>query len=213
MKLLRTVAAVIWAGVATATAQSDEEASAVIDTYLKALQILELPEGRQMLAQVAWPNCGSAGMSGTATTLPTVTKTETIFQTRFETDVPAVPGFKRVVNCEVKTDAMQPTSEKYLVVAYPDNITKKWKVLCFIRLQNFDEATAYTLRHLNDTAYGTPSVAHRFLAFQYSAAGKLRLASATYRKAAELNRTQPTKYAPQSQFDMMVTAFDRIIPK
>lgn len=183
------------------SADIDPNASSAVDKFLKAYRIMELPEGRQMLTEVIWPQWG---------TNPVLQKAEMIFESMFDTDVAGVKGYKRVVDVQLLSKAKTPILEKYVIIAYPDKVTRKWKVLCFSSSCDFNESIEFGLQNLKNTITSL-AINYRFLAYQYSAAGKLEKARDAYKKAAELNRQTPNEYPSQEEFDKMVVALNSII--
>jgi hypothetical protein len=96
------------------------------DTFLKGIKIADLPEGREMLREVQWI---SGELEIGLYEKPTFTESTTVFEKLFDTDIPGVQGYKRLVEMTAVSEARTPLLVRYLMIAYKDQQTKKWKVL------------------------------------------------------------------------------------
>jgi hypothetical protein len=96
------------------------------DTFLKGIKIADLPEGREMLREVQWI---TGELEIGLYEKPTFTENTTVFEKLFDTDIPGVQGYKRLVEMTAVSEARTPLLVRYLLIAYKDQQTKKWKVL------------------------------------------------------------------------------------
>lgn len=96
------------------------------DTFLKGIMIADLPEGQDMLRDIQWIT-GEADVGFYER--PTFTADTTIFEKLFDTDIPGVQGYKRLLEMTAVSEARTPLLVRYLMIAYKDRRTKKWKVL------------------------------------------------------------------------------------
>jgi hypothetical protein len=54
-----------------------------------------------------------------------------VFEGMFDTDVPGVQGFKRLMDVKTASEAYTPVLHQYLLVAFPDKASGNWKVAYF----------------------------------------------------------------------------------
>lgn len=95
------------------------------DTFLKGMKIADLPEGKEMLRDVQW----LTGEVDVGYERPTFTEATAIFEKLFDTDIPGVQGYKRLLELKAVSEAGTPLIVRYLMIAYKDKHTKQWKVL------------------------------------------------------------------------------------
>ena len=119
------------------------DAKASTDAYLRAIRIVEVPDGKADLARHGW-----AGVfpQFAPERLPVIKETTTLFEGVFDTDVPNIKGYKRLL--QVTEVSQGPTRleqllnepgppagalkhEKYMAVAYMDQSSKKWRIYSF----------------------------------------------------------------------------------
>lgn len=182
--------------------QVNKYARETVDKYLKGMTIFELSEGKQMVTATSWPQWGNN---------PVLLKYETIFEGMFNTDIPSIKGYKRLVDAQVKSEAGTPLRKRVLLIAYPDAKDKKWRVLAFSTGTDVESAIAYGEKEIGNIKYLKDQFSYRFLAFWYASAGRLKDSYRTYRKAADLNRENPDDSTPQSDFDIHVDTLRRIM--
>jgi hypothetical protein len=94
------------------------------DDFLKGMKIADLPEGKEMLRDAQWLT-GEADMGYER---PTFTEATAIFEKLFDTDIPGVQGYKRLLELKAVSEADTPLIVRYLMIAYKDKRTKQWKV-------------------------------------------------------------------------------------
>lgn len=108
-----------------AAQQTDGQASKAADTFLSAVKIIELPEGKKMLVQEAW------NWEGQPAHYPVYSEAKTLFEGMFSTDVPEIVGYKRLVELKVLTESGGITVKHYMLISYKDKSLGTWKVLTF----------------------------------------------------------------------------------
>jgi len=101
-------------------------ARSATDTFLKGIKIADLPEGREMMREVQWI---TGELEIGLYEKPTFTEDTTVFEKLFDTDIPGVQGYKRLVEMTAVSEARTPLLVRYLMIAYKDQRTKQWKVL------------------------------------------------------------------------------------
>lgn len=110
--------------------QKDELASAreATDIFLNGLKLAELPEGREMLWGTQWIT-GYADYGENFYHRPRFTEVTSLFEKLFDTDVPGVQGYKRLLDMKAVSKVGTPLLTRYFMVAFKDRRTDKWKVL------------------------------------------------------------------------------------
>src|ERR1035438_7125104 len=112
------------------TPQKDELTSAreATDKFLSGVKLAELPEGRQLLSETQWIT-GEADHGKNFYFRPRFTEVTTLFEKLFDTDVPGVQGYKRLLDMKAVSEGGAPLLTRYFMVAFKDRRTNKWKVL------------------------------------------------------------------------------------
>ena len=110
--------------------QKDELTSAreATDSFLNGLKLAELPEGKQMLLETQWIT-GAADYGENFYHRPRFTEVTSLFEKLFDTDVPGVQGYKRLLDMKAVSEARTPLLTRYFMVAFKDRHANKWKVL------------------------------------------------------------------------------------
>ena len=110
--------------------QKDELTSAreATDRFLAGLKIAELPEGKQLMFDNQWIT-GEADHGQHFYGRPQFTEASTLFEKIFDTDVPGVHGYKRLLDMKAVSKAGTQLLTHYWMVAFKDRRTNSWKVL------------------------------------------------------------------------------------
>lgn len=118
------------------------------DTFLTGIKIADLPEGREMLSRVQW----ITGDADSTVETPRFTEANTLFERLFDTDTPSVKGYKRLLDLKAVSQGGTPLLVQYLIIAYQDTQTKKWKVLGAGTGENvdIDSQVAFFSENLHD---------------------------------------------------------------
>ena len=98
------------------------------DNFLNGLKLAALPEGRQLLSETQWIT-GAADYGENFYDRPRFTEVTSLFEKLFDTDVPGVQGYKRLLDMKAVSEAGTPLLTRYFMVAFKDQRTNKWKVL------------------------------------------------------------------------------------
>lgn len=123
----------------------DPLAAQSVDRVLQGAKIYDLPEGRGLVNDNSWSEL----------TVPLISHAETLYETMFKTDLPAVVGYKRLMEVSGPSDehgqvmtslqkriqdvgekllgernprSGQVATERFLAVAYKDQSNQQWKV-------------------------------------------------------------------------------------
>lgn len=177
--------------ISTAPKSNQNSPQKQVDKFLQGMRISELPEGKAIIADTMWPQWG---------TLPILLDYETIYEGMFDTDIPGLRGYKRLLRAKLKSKAGTPLEERCLVVAYPRHKDGKWLVLVFSDETDVDGAIAYGEKQLGVTLYSADQYNWRFVALWYAAAGRLKDALTAYDKAYQLHKKDPSQRAKDSDF-------------
>jgi hypothetical protein len=164
-----------------------------------------MPEGKKMLNDTVWNDPD-------ADEYPVLTEAPTLFEGMYPTDISGIQGYKRLVEVKGMSKAGTPLVKRYILIAYKDNSSGKWKVLHFIEAADLEhEAAAACGRAANPEEYlkrdlpnadpevmkmmikggPKPQIAYRNCGYWSELAGKIRQARAAYLKASDLNRLNP----------------------
>ena len=140
-----------------------EQASAheAVMHFLQGIKIAALPEGKQLLVDSQWI-LGDADRGKNFYSRPSYTEANSIFGSLFDTDIPTVKGYKELFDMKVQTQAGTTANVKFLVIAFKDVTTGKWKV--FGSLDDLgdesgidiDQQIEFFKGHLADTMYSSP---------------------------------------------------------
>jgi len=95
---------------------------------MNGLKLAELPEGRQTLSETQWIT-GDADNGQNFYFRPRFTEVTSLFEKLFDTDVPGVQGYKRLLEMKAVSEAGTPLLTRYFMVAFKDRSSNKWKVL------------------------------------------------------------------------------------
>src|SRR5579872_5367762 len=109
---------------------SAEEALAqsAVAQFMRGIKLATLPEGKKMLAETQWIT-GLADRGENFYTRPEYTEIKSLFSGLFETDMASINGYKELFELDAVTQAGTVRKLKFLVIAYPDTRSRKWKVL------------------------------------------------------------------------------------
>jgi hypothetical protein len=107
-----------------ADTQSDVEPSAreAAERFLKALKIIDSPEGKKTLAETRWRQTMK---------FPEYQEVALLHEEMFSTDIPGVKGYKQVAKLAIPREGGRPFVKRYVLIAYEDTKEKTWKVFDF----------------------------------------------------------------------------------
>jgi hypothetical protein len=111
-------------------AQPDPEvqAAAVVDKFLQGVKLADLPEGKAMMVETQWIT-GDADNGQNFYTRPVYTDSKTLYEGMFDTDVPGVRGYKRLMEMDAVSQANTPLKIRFIAIAYQNKSSGEWKVL------------------------------------------------------------------------------------
>src|ERR1035438_7193125 len=135
------------------TPQKDELTSAreATDKFLSGVKLAELPEGRQLLSETQWIT-GEADHGKNFYFRPRFTEVTSLFEKLFDTDVPGVQGYERLLDMKAVSEAGTPLLTRYFMIAFKDRRTNKWKVLGTYESLDVDREVASAGQRLHETA-------------------------------------------------------------
>lgn len=201
----RTLFAVVNAvllGVAICHGQTDPEAQKMADTFLNGVKLIDLPEGKKMLNETIWN-------APDKQEYPVFTEASTLFEGMFSTEVSTIKGYKRLVEMKGVSKAGTPLVKRYILVAYKDILSAKWKVLQFRESADLeyeanaactsaadpDDFAKETLRTTDPDILKAvrplPQFAYLRCGYWSELAGRIGRARAAYLKASDLNKLRP----------------------
>ncbi len=153
-------------------AASDEAAKRAADRFLMGIKLIELSEGKQILAETAWfPQ----------SKYPVFTDESTLYEAMFPTDNPKIMGYKRLIQAKAVSHARTPLIQKYLLISYKDMRTGMWKVLEFREAVDTESEARHACSHGNDGQ----------CAYWSAMAGNLSQALMSEIKANEIEESMP----------------------
>ncbi len=196
-------------------AEADALAVKSADTFLKGVKLIQLPEGKKMIADTAWKSLGS---------YPVFTEASILFEDMFQTDVQNIKGFKRLMEIKVVSKGSTPLLKQYLLVSYKNPNTNQWKVFGFREATDseFEMQAACkdptTPTEIEQKLFGSKfnskvKYKYRRCGYWSSLAGKLNQAKEAYAKASELNKQDTEDKKPQNEFDDGLEIIMQIIQK
>jgi len=115
----------------------NSDAAKAADAYLTAVKIAVLAEGKQALSQLTWSWSGQDPY-------PSYTEITTLFEGMFSTDVAHVSGYKRLVDLKALTESGGVVTKQYMLIAYPEAASGKWKIAAFRKAYDTSQAIADT---------------------------------------------------------------------
>lgn len=135
---------------------SQKIASDAVDVFLKGIKLMDLPEGKALLARTQWIT-GEADNGANFYVRPFYTKAKTIFETLFDTDIPGISGYKRLMEMEAVSEARTTLKLRFIAIAFADKRTGEWKVLGTGTDDSVDieKNVRYFEQHLADTRYSS----------------------------------------------------------
>lgn len=179
----------------------DAQASKDADRFLEGLKIADLPEGKQILKETSWH----------LKEIPILHGQKALFEGMFDTDMPNMKGYKRLLEVTVQSKAGTNLTKKHILISYKDKHSGTWKVLAFRESSDVEAAVKYFKEKLGDTSIFKDQTNYASYGYWTSLAGKLQESFEAYKRAADLNRADPAKYSPQEVFDENVETIRRII--
>lgn len=187
----------------TCLAQADADAAKTADTYLAGVRIAEILEGRQAIRDAAWR----------VIKLPVLLDYTTLYEGMFETDIPGVKGYKRLLQVKVQSKAGMPLTKKYILISYKDRSLGKWKVYEFRELEatSIEHEVEAAKRDLGNTKYVKDQFNYRRYSYWLVLVGKLQEAKNALQVASDLNKRQPDSSFDEDQWKENMRIIERIM--
>lgn len=111
------------------TGRLDEvQAHDAVKRFLQGIKLAALPEGKQMLVDTQWI-LGAADYGQNFYSRPDYTEVNSLYAGLFDTDVPGIKGYKELFDMKAVNKAGTTKNLKFLVIAFKDVDSEKWKVL------------------------------------------------------------------------------------
>jgi hypothetical protein len=185
------------------SAEVDSLAVKSADTFLQGVKLINLAEGKRMIAETAWFSAQS---------YPAYTELSTLFEGMFQTDVPNIMGYKRLMEVKAVSKAGTPLLKQYLLISYKDKTTNQWKTFGFREAADAEHEVEAACKNVETQKTIPVKFIYRQCGHWSTMAGKLTQAKGAFLKAAELNQLRPDdKIAPQSDFDKYIDVFKKIL--
>lgn len=118
-----------------------EDAQKTTTDFLRALKILDLPEGKELLSELVFESTKS---------FPVVSSSNTIFEKLFDTDIDRIKGYKALLEIQSLSKANTPLTLRYLLISYLDKKEDKWKVFSFRESIDIEKEVMYSKQSLTD---------------------------------------------------------------
>lgn len=182
----------------------DAGAAETADRFLKAVKIVDLPEGQQLINETCWDGLME---------FPQMSEATTLFEGMFDTDLPGIKGYKRLSEIKVLSKAGISLTKRYLLVEYRDRHVNKWKVLGFTEGVDLSHEVSASLSFLNDPAMPlSKQNRYRLYAHWLLMSGQINAAEKNFQEAANLNMAHPAMgpYEDQPSYDHKVEIIRRI---
>ena len=162
-------------------AQVDNTASRTADSYLRAVNTIEMPESKRVIARAQWLRTPFSDHS--------FTNLSTISEEMMPTGIKEVQGYRRLMHKTIVNGAGVPLrSMKYVLVLFKDRASQQWKVLA-LRAGGTDlEFEASAACKNVDTNKTTSAHQDDYVRCGYSLllAGKIEQARTSFRTALSL---------------------------
>ena len=207
----------------TETAQAHDS----VMKFMQGIKLAALPEGKKLMAESQWI-VGPADRGENYYARPSYTDSASIYAGMFETDVPRVNGYKELFDMKAVTKAGITRSLKFLVLAFKDTDSGKWKVLSAI--DDEDNGADIDIDHqitgfrelLHDTHVTSARENYAAYADWLIRAGRIREAKAAYESAkaastrsdvADLLKRDGDDPVRDLQIDFLLDVIQKIAPQ
>jgi len=188
-----------------------------VDRFLYGLKAADLPEGKAMMIQAQWVT-GAADYGQNFYARPVYTDAKTIFESMFDTDVPGVRGYKRLVELDGVSEAKTTLKIRLLAIAYQDRRSGEWKVLYTgtDKFVDVGQRLAWIENHLKDTRYLSEQENYYEYGISLCLAGRIAAAKDALLEAEDAktvptgNTPHPSKYYPRPQIDALLAVIAQI---
>ncbi|MGD0350315.1 MAG: hypothetical protein ABSB84_08390 [Verrucomicrobiota bacterium] len=175
------------------SAQVDSNAVKNADDFLAAVKIAEIPEGIQAVKQSAW----------SIDKLPVLQDYTKLYDGTFDTDVPNIKGFKRLVQAKVQSRNMAIIDTRYILISYQDHKSGQWRVYGFTELKDttVESELSFFSQQLGNTQFVPAQFNYWHFAYWLGLSGKLKASQLASEKAITLNAAHPNPDFPSWRND------------
>ncbi len=179
-------------------------AKKVADKFILGVQSASLPEGKAMLKDTSFPDID----------MPVLLDQKTVIEAMFDTDIPQVQGFRRLLQVKVQSKAGTELSKQYILIAYKEISSSTWKVWEFREAGDALANAAYfkDIIDRKDYKYTNRSVELMHWAYWLILGGKLAEARQAYADYKESSKTDDVKGAFQTKYGGSIAKFETIVP-
>ena len=169
-------------------AQVDSNAVKNADDFLAAVKIADIPEGIQAVKQSAW----------SVDKLPVLQDYTKLYDGTFDTDVPNIKGFKRLVQAKVQSQSRAIIDTRYILISYQDHKSGQWRVYGFTELKDttVESELSFFSQQLGNTQFVPAQFNYWHFAYWLGLSGKLKASQLASEKAITLNTDHPSPIFP-----------------
>jgi hypothetical protein len=180
-------------------------ASRVADRFLDAIGSYDLGERQRLLAGIVWHSC--------CFEYPVATRTTTLAERSFSTDVEGVRGYERLVRVAVpiRAGAGPMLVNLYRLIAYPDARSGRWKVWAFRQQTDGPTCETFWGEQRGDVASEVQREDLVRCGQSLTIAGLLRQGLEAYEKAAELDGDGEASAFEQPRIEHAVDELQSIV--
>ncbi|WP_271765930.1 hypothetical protein [Aquimarina algiphila] len=152
-----------------------ENAKKTTAEFLKALKILDLPEGKELVSGLVFESNNS---------FPVISSSEILFEKLFDTDIDGIKGYKGLLEIKSISKANTPLILRYILISYLDKKDSKWKVFAFRETIDIENEILSCKQSLNSDNDSRPMQYRlRNLAYWEILNGELSSATKNFRNA------------------------------
>ena len=166
MKKYLIMSLMLFVSISTSTfGEDNKQADAAVRGFLDAVNIIDLPEGKEILAKYTWDI--------EEITYPEIISYKKIYGATFKTDELGINGYKQLLSMKVASKAGTELNKKYIALCYKDKISGLWKVFEF--LESGNDAAYESMeaeKSLGDTKYVKAQYNYRRYGYWLMMAGK-----------------------------------------
>ena len=160
-------------------AQVDNAASRTADSYLRAVNTIEKPESKRVIAKTQWIL--------TPFSYDSFTNLSTISEEMMPTGIKEVQGYRRLMHKTIVIRAGVPLIMKYVLVLFKDRASQQWKILA-LRAGGTDLEFEASSACKNLDTYKAQQDGYVGCGYSLLLAGKIEQARTSFRTALSLER-------------------------
>ena len=184
-----------------ASSQNAPAATSAANEYLESVKTIDLPDSKKTLSSLEFDSSSSS--------YPTITSWTTLAERFYQTDVPGVLSYRLLLSVVGISKANTPITKKYVLVAYKDKVSGKWKIVGLSQGTDVEMETQSAGNDLTDTKYVAAKYNYRRYGYWLLMAGKITEAQKAFEQAEKLN-TQADSSQPAESKEQ-IDAFSKSI--